>query len=198
METIKEELTVPLKYHHFITQQNSLFRTLRSYGVQVDQSTSPTKSAVPTKPASELSGTSRIDDVDEDTSVRGVEWQVVPKYEAAEEGDSVWTLRARDEAGMEKAKMLINSLLEQAQEATWVGFLTLPDRTAFPRIVGTKGANVSDLRKRTGADITVSREDTTITIIGQFILFGGSLLSLTLFPSLQAPRLRSTRPRKRY
>ena len=99
--------------------------------------------------------------------MRGAEWQVVPNYQGAEEGDSIWTLRARDEAGMEKAKTMIKGLIEQAQTATAVGFLTLPDRSAFPRIVGTKGANVMSLREETGADITVSREDTTITIIGQ-------------------------------
>jgi KH domain len=47
-----------------------------------------------------------------------------------------------------------------------VGFLTLPDRSVFPRIVGTKGANVARLRAQTGADITVSRENSTIVIIG--------------------------------
>ena len=34
--------------------------------------------------------------------------------------------------------------------------------------VGSKGANVSRLRNETGADITVSRQDNTITIIGQW------------------------------
>lgn len=99
--------------------------------------------------------------------MRGIEWQVVPNYQGTEEGDSIWSLRARDEAGMEKAKNMIKGLIEEAQTPRSVGFLTLPDRSAFPRIVGTKGANVMSMREETGADITVSREDTTITIIGE-------------------------------
>ena len=35
---------------------------------------------------------------------------------------------------------------------------------------GAKGANVSRLRQETGADITVSREDNTITIIGEYLV----------------------------
>ncbi|KAJ3555770.1 hypothetical protein NM688_g2394 [Phlebia brevispora] len=49
---------------------------------------------------------------------------------------------------------------------THVGFLTLPDRSAFPRIVGAKGSNVARLRAESQADITVSREDNTIVIVG--------------------------------
>ena len=49
----------------------------------------------------------------------------------------------------------------------------MPDRSAFPMIVGTKGANVSRLRAETGADITVGRDNNTIVIIGTF-----SILSL--------------------
>ena len=49
---------------------------------------------------------------------------------------------------------------------THVGFLTLPDRSMFPRIVGAKGSNVARLRNESGADITVSHEDSTIVIVG--------------------------------
>ena len=41
----------------------------------------------------------------------------------------------------------------------------------FPRIVGTKGANVARLRNETGAEITVSRENNTIVIIGATSFF---------------------------
>ena len=49
----------------------------------------------------------------------------------------------------------------------YVGFLTLPDRSMFPRIVGAKGSNVARLRNESGADITVSHEDSTIVIVGE-------------------------------
>ena len=43
----------------------------------------------------------------------------------------------------------------------------LDNRSMFPRIVGAKGANVARLRAESQADITVSREDNTIVIVGK-------------------------------
>ena len=64
----------------------------------------------------------------------------------------------------------VQKALEDAQAKaelmSHVGFLTLPDRTSFPRIVGSKGANIARMHGETGADITVSRDDTTIVIMG--------------------------------
>ncbi|KAH7925953.1 hypothetical protein BV22DRAFT_1064054 [Leucogyrophana mollusca] len=165
-EGVSATISVPLKYHHVISQQGSFFRTLRSFGVQVDQSTHPQKSAVPTRPpAQTVAVTARIDDAEDDASAE-IQWQVTPNYQDAEDGDSEWTLKAKDNAGLERAQSLIKEAIEQAENMSHVGFLTLPDRSAFPRIVGSKGANVARLRNETGADITVSRENSTIVIIG--------------------------------
>ncbi|TDL26238.1 hypothetical protein BD410DRAFT_813193 [Rickenella mellea] len=170
-EAVTATVSVPLKYHHVISQQGNFFRTLRSFGVNVDQSSVPQKSAVPTQPPTEpapTTTTARIDDATEDSPVSGSEfdWQVIPNYQDSEEGESEWTLKARDDAGLERAQKLIAEAIEHAGSMSSVGFLTLSDRTFFPRIVGTKGANVARLRAETGADITVSRENSTIVIIG--------------------------------
>ncbi|KAJ7595029.1 hypothetical protein C8J56DRAFT_1123796 [Mycena floridula] len=158
---ITETITVPLKYHHVISQQGQFFRNLRSYGVQVDQSSHPTKSAVPTRPTA---GTeARIDEPD---APAGIQWEVVSNYQDAEDGESTWTLKAKDQAGLDRARKAITEATLHAERMSHVGFLTLPDRSIFPRIVGSKGANVARLRNETGADITVSRENTTIVIIG--------------------------------
>lgn len=160
-------VTVPLKYHHIISQQGSFFRTLRSYGVQVDQSGHPQKSAVPPYPPTpEAAVSARIDDTTDEPASESL-WQVAPNYQDAEEGDSEWTLKARDQAGLDKAQKAVQDAIANAERMTHVGFLTLADRSTFPRIVGSKGATVSRLRSETGADITVSREDSTIVIIGQ-------------------------------
>ncbi|KAJ7072109.1 hypothetical protein C8F01DRAFT_1297135 [Mycena amicta] len=153
-------VTVPLKYHHVISQQGSFFRGLRSYGIQVDQSSQPTKSAVPPQPVA--NGTARIDETEE----APYKWEITTNYQDAEEGDSVWTLKAKDQAGLDRAEKQIKDAIEHAQRMSHVGFLTLADRTMFPRIVGSKGSNVARLRNETGADITVSRENSTIVIIG--------------------------------
>jgi len=157
-------VSVPLKYHHAISQQGNFFRNLRSYGVQVDQSVHPQKSAVPTHPPQNATTTARIDDAEEDAPEST--WQVAPNYQDAEEGDSEWTLRAREVASLERAQGDIKAAIEQAEAMTHVGFLTLADRSAFPRIVGAKGSNVARLRAETGADITVGRDSNVIVIIG--------------------------------
>lgn len=159
---LTEVVSVPNKYLHFISQQGGFFRTLRSFGVHVDQSKAPSKFTVPSPPP--VSASARIDD-DPDES-KAHTWQVVPNYQDAEEGSVDWTLKARDEEGLERAKKAIADAIADAEKCSSVGFLTLPDRSAFPRIVGTKGANVARLRAETGAEITVSRENNTIVIIG--------------------------------
>lgn len=108
----------------------------------------------------------RIDDAGEESAIE-IQWQVTSNYQDAEEGDSEWTLKGRDQAGLDRAQKAIQDAIANAEGMSHVGFLTLADRSTFPRIVGSKGANVSRLRAETGADITVSREDSTIVIIGK-------------------------------
>ncbi|RDB25479.1 Vigilin 1 [Hypsizygus marmoreus] len=165
-EGISATVAVPLKYHHVISQQGNFFRTLRSFGVSVDQSQHPSKSAVPSKPPSNEAPSARIDEAGDELATGDIQWEVVPNYQDAEDGESTWTLKARDQAGLERAQKLIQEAIEHAQRMSHVGFLTLPDRSVFPRIVGSKGSNVARLRNETGADITVSRENSTIVIIG--------------------------------
>jgi hypothetical protein len=136
-EALRATVEVPLRYHHVISQQGSFFRNLRALGVSVDQSATPTKSAVPTRPSTEA--TTRIDDIDSETDRAGVQWQIIANYQDAEEGNSEWTLKAKDQAALDKAKSLIDNAIEHAEKASHVGFLTLPDRSVFPRIVGSKG-----------------------------------------------------------
>ncbi|KAI0675294.1 hypothetical protein C8Q78DRAFT_1075590 [Trametes maxima] len=166
-EGVNGTITVPLKFHYAVSQQGNLFRQLRSSGVHVDQSVQPSKPAVPPQPAAQAgTATARIDDPDADSSAPEAQWQVVSNYQDAEEGESVWTLKARDQAGLDRALKLIQEGIEHAEKMTHVGFLTLPDRSMFPRIVGAKGSNVARLRNESGADITVNRDDNTIVIVG--------------------------------
>ena len=162
-ESVTTVILVPAKYHHAVTQQGTIFRTLRSFGANVDHSNVPTKAAVPTPPPGTASA--RIDETGEDEG--GIQWHVEVNYSEGEEGDVEWTVKAHDQDGLDRARETIEEAIEHAKTMTHVGFLTMPDRSLFPRIVGSRGANVSRLRAETGADITVSREDNSIVIAGE-------------------------------
>lgn len=167
---ISGTINVPLKYHHAVAQQGNFFRNLRSFNVTVEQSASPKGPAVPARPnpsASAEAPSARIDDTEEGPAEVETQWQVVPNYQDAEDGDAVWTFKAADQAALDKALDLTRQAIEHAEQMSHVGFLTLPDRSMFPRIVGVKGANVARLRAESQADITLSREDNTIVIIGK-------------------------------
>lgn len=162
-ELVTTVILVPARYHHAVTQQGNIFRTLRSFGATVDHSNVPTKAAVPTPPPGAASA--RIDEAGEEEEEIG--WHVEEKYPEGEESDVEWIVKARDQGGLDRAREAIEEAIEHAKTMTHVGFLTMPDRRLFPRIVGTRGANVSRLRAETGADITVSREDSLIVIAGE-------------------------------
>ncbi|KAF9653203.1 SCP160 protein [Thelephora ganbajun] len=162
-ELVTAVILVPAKYHHAVTQQGNIFRTLRQFGANVEHSNVPTKAAVPTPPHGAASA--RIDETGEDEG--GIQWNVVVNYSEGEEGDVEWIVKARDQGGLDRACKTIEEAIEHAKTMTHVGFLTMPDRSIFPRIVGSRGANVSRLRAETGADIIVSREDSSIVVTGE-------------------------------
>jgi hypothetical protein len=164
---ITDTITVPLKYHDALTSQGAIFRALRVFGVDAEPSAHPTKSSLPSRPSSSTALAARVDDAESTAATTTEEqWEIVENYKDAEEGDSTWTLKGRDQAGIDKAKSAIQEAIDKAKAATHVGFLTLPDRSSFPRIVGAKGSNIARLHSMTGASIHVGRENSIITITG--------------------------------
>jgi hypothetical protein len=128
--------------------------------VDVEPFAKPIQSLLPSRPSS-LSPTAlvaRVDDVDVESTATSTEeqWEIVGNYKDAEEGDSTWTLKGRDQAGIEKAKLAIQDAIDKAKEETHVGFLTLPDRSSFPRIVGAKRSDIVCLHAMTDASIPLA------------------------------------------
>jgi len=154
-----------LKHHHTIVRQHGFQRTLRPLNVFVNFSEVPNE-FVPTRPASKSAAASARIDQDEEPTAAEDEWQVIPNWEGADEGTADWTFRGQDEESLDKAEANLKDAIAQAESLSHVGFLTLADRSAFPRIVGAKGANVSRIRGETSTDITVGKGDNTIVIIG--------------------------------
>jgi hypothetical protein len=96
----------------------------------------------------------------------GVEWKLVEYGAGAEDGATELTLRARDAENLELAQKLVGDALKKADQITYIGYMTFPDRGAFPRIIGAKGAVINDLSVETEAEIIVPRDDSTIKIYG--------------------------------
>ncbi|KAH9979180.1 SCP160 protein [Russula compacta] len=164
-ETVTDSLVVPLKYQDAVTSQGAIFRTLRLLGVEAEPSAQPTRAALPhSRPSNSTSPAARIDDVEH--TVTEAHWEIAENYADAEEGESTWNLKARDQASIDRAKSVITEAIEKATAATHVGYLTLPDRSSFPRIVGANGSNIARLHEMTGASILVGRENCTIVITG--------------------------------
>ncbi|KZO98979.1 hypothetical protein CALVIDRAFT_535076 [Calocera viscosa TUFC12733] len=155
---------VPLKYHHVISQGGAFFRNLRSYGVTVDHSTVPEKPEIKAPIAS--SETEARIDQPMASLTEGAQWDVVPNYENMPEGDAEWTIKAKSKEGLERAEKELEAAINHAATYTHVGFLSLPDRSMFPRIVGSKGSTITRLREETGANIDVGRDNNTIMITG--------------------------------
>jgi len=159
---VTQSVSVPLKYHHTISRGGQFFRDLRAIGVTVDHSQVPERPNARSRPTNGRAA--RIDD--DFTEEDGVEWQLALNFGDADESEAEWTFKARDQDGLDRALKQLEDAKEQAKLASHIGYLTLADRSVFPRIVGTKGANVARLRAETAADITVGREDNTIIVIG--------------------------------
>ncbi|WVR00176.1 hypothetical protein IAU59_007318 [Kwoniella sp. CBS 9459] len=171
-------ISIPTKYYHAIADQQNLIRQIRSVGGFISLPPAPAKPTA-AKPSSNGNGTTgtsslaaktaRIDlsAGDDDDAVPDVEgeWEIVENYQGAEDGDLDWTVRAKEE-DLDKAVAVLESALEKAKAATHVGLLTGLPRSAFPRIIGSKGATISRMRAETGADIQVSKDDDLITITG--------------------------------
>lgn len=85
---------------------------------------------------------------------------------SAEDGATELTLRSRDAESLDLAQKLIRDALTKADGITHIGYMTFPDRGAFPRIIGSKGAVVNDLSVETEAEIIVPRDDSTVKIYG--------------------------------
>lgn len=152
-----------------MTSQGAIFRTLRHFGVEAEPSAQPTRPSLPSRPSNSAAQTARVDDAEDTVTEAYCQWEIVENYTDAEDGDSTWTLKARDQSSIDKAKDAIREAIEKANTATHVGFLVLPDRSSFPRIIGTKGANIARLHDMTNANINVGRENSTIIITGSFL-----------------------------
>lgn len=159
--SISITVPVPRKFHHTIHQQGNFPRQLRTMGVQLEQSGTLSRASVPKPPVVPVEADTKAARIDDEavpsTLTRTVGWQVVRNYQEGEEGSDDWILKARDQESLDKGQKHLEQAIQHAEQASHVGFLTLPNRNVFPRIVGAKGANVARLRAETSAGMYIGR-----------------------------------------
>ncbi|WVW86191.1 hypothetical protein I302_108232 [Kwoniella bestiolae CBS 10118] len=166
-------ISIPTKYYHAIADQQNLIRQIRNVGAFITIPTAPAKPALPTKSSNGnglAAKTARIDlsaggDEEDVVDVEG-DFELVENYQNYPEGEQEWSVRAKEEADLERAVEVLEGALEKAKTATHLGLLTGLPRSAFPRIIGSKGSTISRIRVETGADVQVSKDDDLITITG--------------------------------
>ncbi|WVR07663.1 hypothetical protein IAU60_004705 [Kwoniella sp. DSM 27419] len=164
-------ISVPTKYYHAIADQQNLIRSIRGVGGFITLPSAPPKPTNAKPSASNgnslAAKTARIDigGDDEVPELEEGQWELVENYQDAQDGEQEWVVRAKEE-DLDKAVSVLESAIEKAKAATHVGLLTGLPRSAFPRIIGSKGATISRIRAATGADVQVSKDDDLITITG--------------------------------
>ncbi|RXK40531.1 hypothetical protein M231_02183 [Tremella mesenterica] len=155
---------IPSKYFHAIANQPTLIRQIRAAGGFLTIPQAPQK--VEVKQHMNGNGlaakTARIDLDAEDEEG---EFELRRNYEDGDEGTSSWVVKAKEE-DLETAVAVLEAAVEKAKALSHVGLLTGLPRSAFPRIIGSKGATISRLRAETGAEIQVGKDDDLITIYG--------------------------------
>ncbi|GAA5877249.1 hypothetical protein JCM3774_000129 [Rhodotorula dairenensis] len=178
------EVIVPKRLHAQVAQGGRFFRSLPS-GTRVShRGVKPPSSALksrkpPAPPAANGAPafTGRIDDeVDASNGTAGEEtglqFQLVPLLDAAdatgEDADETipWVVESRSQEDAEQVAEEIRRTLSKAQEASHVGWVTVP-QGLMPRIVGRGGAGLDRLRA-TGVDVEVvgKRDANQLTLTG--------------------------------
>ena len=150
-------MSFPLQCHHVILRQRAFFDTMRALNVQIEHSL-PEHGLVLDWRSSQTA--SLVDEVaGRKVSVR---WEVSSYHETRK---AMWTFTAPDEEALREAFRITREARELAKAFTHTGTLTLPDRSAFPRIGGEE--IIASLQAETNTEITLSDEDSDIVILGR-------------------------------
>jgi hypothetical protein len=164
-QQLTNKVPVSFKHFHILSQNGNLIRDLRALGVYATVSGKPV-------PAKADGAVTRIDDepANEVQEPHGLEWRVIEYGSDVGPGNADVLLKARDAESLAIAEDLVKEAVSKANKSTKTAYMTFPDRSVFPRIIGSKGSVISELCLKTDAEINVPKDDFTITIYGREML----------------------------
>ncbi|KAL8941328.1 MAG: hypothetical protein Q9216_002313 [Gyalolechia sp. 2 TL-2023] len=176
LDVVKEQkgvtVQVPRHLHHAISDDGQIFRRLRNeFKVTVDHAGQQPPGRPSVRSRSEQNGRKALPLItDQQESIDGHSWETVDNEVQVEEGDIPWVLHGSQES-IAKAQQALQKALEQAQKQprSSVGYLTLPDPRTHRFIIGQGGQKINAIRRQTGCQITVPRDQAkgeAIEIVG--------------------------------
>ena len=175
-----ETIQVPRRVHHKISDQGQFFRRLRNeHKVTVDHDghqppPRPTRSSnTPiTQPRDATSLPLITDDV---STSENISWTIVHDHDNDNDNDNdkdkdndedqtdekestiPWVLRGSPE-NVRKARALVERAVSQAGQPSSTGYLILADPRSYRHVIGPGGSQVNAIRKQTGCQVMVPRD----------------------------------------
>jgi len=153
-----ETIVVPRNLHHVIANNGQFFRNLRNnHSVTVDHG----DHRPPAKPAAPA-GRNRVNGgalplITDEAPNSAHSWEIVDSNTSTETGEIPWILRGSAE-NVAKARSALEQALEKAKQPTATGYLILPDPRSYRLVVGPGGSSINNIRKKTGTQVTVPRD----------------------------------------
>ena len=167
-----ETVQVPRRFHHSISDNGQFFRRMRNdHKVTVDHAGQrpPPKPSAPAPSRANGSAMPLITD-DPDTSANTHSWECHDLHSSTEEGDIPWVLTGPSQEEIAAARAKLDKALADAAKKDTMGFLILPDPRAYRHVIGQGGSEINRLRKSTGTQIQVPRDQSkgeAIVITGE-------------------------------
>ena len=160
-----ETIQVPCRLHHNISDNGRFFQRLNhEYQVTVnhDGHQPPTKRAATPKPGT--NGTALPLITDEPDASNGHTWDIVDEDKNdVEQGDIPWVLHGSPEK-VARARSAVQKAIHQAEsqdvENSATGYLVLPDPRSHRFVIGSKGSQIDAIRRQTGCQIHVPKDQT--------------------------------------
>lgn len=162
-----ETVQVPRHLHHYVADNGNFFKRLRNdHKVTVDHA----GHQLPPKPTAAEGGRARksangsslplITDDDTESGAEKYSWEIVDlnPVEGADASETIpWVLRGPAD-NLPAAKKKLEAAIESAAKPKSTGYLILPDPRSYRLVVGPGGSTINGIRRKTGTNVTVPRD----------------------------------------